>query len=197
MTDAKTTDSSSPSFRTLPASASVVGAHGWVERRLFEVLGGWVGIESDDQATVLFAKHSRQHGWHSELWTELLPVARGLEASDLVVPPSAEVAALFDGLAGVDDPDATVQRLGAVYLTLLPQLLLTCARHLDTASVVAESPMIRALTLVVRDDTDQQAEGVALFDVVESASEGAAELDPTLAEAFAAVADAGGLFAGT
>lgn len=186
-------DASSAPFRTLQEAGHVIGAYCWVERRLFEILGAWVGVEADHRAKLLFAEHSRHHGWHSELWTARLPVARGLDAAELVVAPSAEARAVFDALAAVTGPDDTLARVQVLYGVLLPQLVAGYTAGGVAVSSVAERPTLRALTLIGRDDEADLVEGRALLDALAGGSAGAVELPADLADRLAELEARGGL----
>lgn len=179
--------------RTLQEAGRAIGTYCWVERRLFEVLGGWVEIERDLRAKLLFAEHSLHHGWHSELWTERLPVARGLDAAELVVAPSPEARAVFDALAAMNGPDDTIERLHVLYGVLLPQLVAVYVAAGAVASSVAERPTIRALTLIGRDDADDLIEGRGLLDLMTEGPGATVELGADLAARLAELDARGGL----
>ncbi len=49
----------------------ITGAYSMVERRLFEILGGWSAVEEAPAVRVFFDVQSRQHAWHAELWNDL------------------------------------------------------------------------------------------------------------------------------
>jgi hypothetical protein len=85
----------------LDAQAKVVGAYQWMERRLFEILGGWVVSEPVPEARLMFDVYSQQHGWHAELWAERLPVLDRLDPATVTLPPTAEVDRLLVLLAGL------------------------------------------------------------------------------------------------
>ena len=48
----------------------------WLERRLFEIVGGCVASTSEPVAKLAFARQSRRHGWHAELLEPLRPDTR-------------------------------------------------------------------------------------------------------------------------
>ena len=84
----------------LEVQARLVGSYQWVERRLFEVLGSWVGSEPVPEAQVLFDVYSQQHAWHAELFADRLPALDSVDPATLMVPPSAEVDRMLGVLAG-------------------------------------------------------------------------------------------------
>jgi len=186
-------DAPSAPLRTLQEAGRFIGACCWIERRLFEVLGTWVTIERDPRAKLLFAEHSRHHGWHSELWTERLPVARGLDAAELVLAPSPQARALFDALAALQAPDGTVERLQVLYGVLLPRLVEEHRAALIAASTVTEAPTIRALTLIGRDDAADLEQGRALLDLVTGGLGAGVELGAALDARWADLDAGGGL----
>jgi hypothetical protein len=144
---------------SLDEQARVIGGYQWIERRLFEVLGGWVASEAVAEARLLFDLYSRQHAWHSELWTERLPVLDGLDPATLMLPPSVEVdrlLVLFSGGAPGEAPAAggTLLRLVGLARVVLPRLIAGYGLHLRRAAPVADGPVVRSLRLVVRDEIE-------------------------------------------
>ena len=139
--------------------ARLVGAYQWVERRLFEVLGGWVSSEARPEVGVVFDVYSRQHAWHAELWAQHLPVRDGVDPATLAVAPRAEVDRLFGGLAGGGGEGGpatggTLLRLVGLGRVVLPRLLVGYRLHLRRASPVADAPVVRSLRLVIRDEVE-------------------------------------------
>lgn len=143
----------------LEAQARVVGGYQWIERRLFEVLGGWVLSEPVAEARLVFDVYSQQHAWHAELWAERLPVLDGLDPATLTVPPTPEVDSLLARLAGGvagHDPAAggTLLRLVGLARVVLPRLVTGYGLHLRRAAPVADGPVVRSLRLVMRDELE-------------------------------------------
>jgi hypothetical protein len=143
----------------LEDQARVVGGYEWIERRLFEVLGGWVPSEPVAEARVAFDLYSRQHAWHAELWSARLPVLDGLDPATLAIPPSAEVDRLLVRLAGAPPGEApalggTLLRLVGLARVVLPRLIAGYGLHLRRAAPVADAPVVRSLRLVVRDEIE-------------------------------------------
>ncbi|HUC37303.1 MAG TPA: hypothetical protein VMR97_09285 [Acidimicrobiales bacterium] len=144
----------SPAQRTalgLAEQARLVGAYEWVEQRLFEVLGSWVGTEVSEPARVLFDLHSQQHAWHAELFAERLPVLSGVDRDSLCAAPGPELETALElvGAAG-----GTLLRVGGVGRLVLPRLVATYGLHLQRAVQVADAPLARALRLVLRDEIE-------------------------------------------
>jgi hypothetical protein len=143
----------------LDDQARVIGGYQWIERRLFEVLGGWVTSEPVAEARLLFDLYSHQHAWHGELWAERLPVLDGLDPATLVLPPSVEVdrlLVLFSGGAPGQAPavGGTLLRLVGLARVVLPRLIAGYGLHLRRAAPVADGPVVRSLRLVVRDEIE-------------------------------------------
>jgi hypothetical protein len=160
---------------SLEVQARLVGSYQWVERRLFEVLGSWVGSESVPEAQLLFDIYSQQHAWHAELFADRLPALDSLDPGALVLPPSAEVDRMLGVLAGVvpagehgaggsllgtgtgcDAPaGGTLPRLVGIGRVVVARLVTGYTLHLRRVSPVADAPLARCLTLVLRDETEQ------------------------------------------
>ncbi len=141
------------------AQARIIGGYQWIERRLFEVLGGWVTSEAVPEARLMFDVYSQQHAWHGELWAERLPVLDGLDTATLTLPPSTEVDRLLSLLAGGPPGQApaaggTLLRLVALARVVLPRLVAGYGLHLRRAAPVADAPVVRTLRLVVRDEVE-------------------------------------------
>jgi hypothetical protein len=158
---------------TLEASALRIGRYRWIEMRLFEALGGWVAGVPELDAKALLATHSRHHGWHAELWHDLLPAlpttdgaqpGAGSPIEDWAPPPSDEpLAAFAAALIEPQAPGLTVEKLVGVYRVALPHTIATYTRHLRAASAVADGPTIRALRLVLSDELDHWRDGEMLL----------------------------------
>jgi hypothetical protein len=146
----------------------VLGGYQWVERRVFEVLGSWVGAEAVPEARVLFDVQSQHHGWHAELFAERMPAIEGVDPAIYVLPPSAEVDQLLATLGGgamstsQEDVHAaagaraggTLLRLVGLARVLLPRLVTGYGLHLQRCAPVTDAPLVRALRMVVRDDIE-------------------------------------------
>ncbi|HXQ74889.1 MAG TPA: hypothetical protein VN791_00235 [Acidimicrobiales bacterium] len=143
----------------LEVQARVVGGYQWIERRLFEVLGGWVPSEPVAEARLVFDVYSQQHAWHADLWAERLPVLDGLDPATLTLPPSVEVDRLLALLAGGGPGQApaaggTLLRLVGLARVVLPRLVAGYGLHLRRAAPVADGPVVRSLRLVMRDEIE-------------------------------------------
>lgn len=146
----------------LDATAVWVGAAAWLEEQLFELLGGWVTETPEPAVQVLLAAQSHHHAWHTELLRGLVPVRADLPAEPYVVPtPGA--AALVDVLSAATGREATVERLATLTRVVLPRLHAAWASRLAVASPAADGPLVRALTLIARDDRDDLLAGERLL----------------------------------
>jgi hypothetical protein len=160
MADDATTTADETAALSFEDSARRVGAYRFVEHRLFEVTGAWAVGGGDAVVSVHASEMSLQHAWHAELWEERLPAVAWADHERLTAAPDA-VAAALDELAAADDP---ASRLAGLYRSLLPRLLITYDEHAAVTVPVTDGPVIRALTLVRRDEVDQLAAGTALLD---------------------------------
>jgi hypothetical protein len=98
---------------SIDATAAVIGHACWLEARCFELLGGWVPLIAEPEVKLLVARHSRHHGWHVELLTEVLPATRDHDPRRLVVPAEHRWATAVELVAG-DAATTTVERLAGV-----------------------------------------------------------------------------------
>ncbi len=136
-------------------------AYCWLEGRLFETLGAWVPTVVEPEAKLVLAAHAREHAWHAELWQERLPLAGDL-APDPLAAPSAEAAAFTAAVSEPRSEDQTIEKLVGAYRVLLPRMIAAYSEHLRRTAEVADAPVIRALRLVLRDETEGWARGEGL-----------------------------------
>lgn len=142
--------------RDHPMTASIPVA---VERRLFEVLGGWVPSVPEPEAKLLLRSHSFQHAWHAELWESLDGAAQGRATTR--DRDFSRVGSLVEGLPGVGP--VTADRLRAVYQDVVPALLAAYQQLLGEASALTEGALVRAVGLMVADDEAAVAAGRRLL----------------------------------
>jgi hypothetical protein len=127
-----------------------------VERRLFEVLGGWVPTVYDAEAKLLLRVHSFQHAWHADLFTGLgRSVGPAAWEGGVAGARLAALAAAVDAMAALH---RTSDRLVAVYRVGLPHLVATYGAVAAAASP-ADGPLGRVLNLVLADDEAARREG--------------------------------------
>lgn len=139
-------------------SARHLARHAWVERRLFEVVGGWALAEADPDATRVLAAQAQHHAWHADLFDEQVPVLHDLDPAELEAP--APLVTLLDRLAAAT---GTLERLAGLVRVILPEQLARYEADLAASTPVADAPVIRALRLVVADEQDDWRVAAALL----------------------------------
>lgn len=145
---------------SLSEAAHLAGGHRWVESRLFELLGGWVGSTPEPGAKLLFDRHSQHHAWRAGQWWDRLPVLADIDREALVVAPSAGVAGSFGALAQLE---GTPARLAGAYRFALPRLVGSYDRHLAAAHAVSDGAALRTLGIVAADAAADWREGEAVL----------------------------------
>jgi hypothetical protein len=129
----------------------------WLERRLFEVLGGWVPTVPEPDVKLALRSHSFQHAWHAALWADLLPTSQhGATAS---AAPDGALAPVLDAVA---EPSGTLARLVGAYRVVLPRVVTAYAGQVEEASPLSEGPLVRALNLMLADDVEAWRVGEGL-----------------------------------
>lgn len=144
----------------LETLAARLGGYRWMEDRLFQATGRWSADGPHPEVQVHLNGASFEHAWHAELWEERLPVLSHIDQDALTRPPSPAVAALFEAMAEGAD---LIARLAGLYRVVLPRLIVTYDRHRSVASPDNEAPVVRALTLVRRDEVAQWRAGEQLL----------------------------------
>jgi hypothetical protein len=148
---------------SLEASARRIGHYCWIEMRTFEILGAWTAAVPEPTVKAALAAHSRQHGWHAEVWHDLLPVIGEMGVDSYIAPASPELVSFVEALAAPEGADLTIEKLVGAYRVLLPHTAVTYGDHLEHASPISDGPTIRALRLVLSDQLDHWREGEALL----------------------------------
>lgn len=146
----------------------------WLERRCFEVLGGWVAAETDPAAKLLLGRQYAHHAFHAELVERVLPELRPGAAGEAVRPPGEAAERFFDALSASSGPGETVERLTGAYRVLLPRKIAAYETLRASTTPVAEAPVARVLRLVLVDEADDLAEGEAALLTLLSGEGGAA-----------------------
>ncbi|MFP5318672.1 MAG: hypothetical protein ACLGI2_10310 [Acidimicrobiia bacterium] len=123
--------------------------YGGIERRLFEVLGGWAPAVPEPEVKVALRVASFRHAWHAELWEGLVRAPVEAEAGD-------GAGGLVESLAAVL---STGKRLEAYYGDVLPRLVgeYEALWHRAEDDVAAGGPLRRVLSLVLADDRAELA----------------------------------------
>ncbi len=120
---------------------------------------------------------SARHAWHASLFGDRLPVRAGVDPDALVVAPEplTSVVAVLTGNTPIGgtltdstptDPlpgDRTlVPALAGLYRVVLPRLVTTYSHHARVASPISDAPVIRALRLVLADESEDGRAGEQL-----------------------------------
>ena len=87
--------------------ASRLGRLRFVELRLFEVMGGWVGSTPEPQVKALLAEQCYHHAWHADLWADRFPQGYGHDVAVATAAGGAHVGGWLDELAALE---GTVRR---------------------------------------------------------------------------------------
>ena len=148
---------------TIEQSGRRIGHHAWIEMRLFEIIGAWVGSVPELEVKAVLAAQSHHHAWHAELWHGLLPSIPDLRTADLIAPADGATRAIVDSLAEPAGPHGTAQRLELLYRRVVPRLIADYRDHLDRTTPVTDGPTIRALHLVLTDEEDDRLAGESLL----------------------------------
>ncbi len=141
-------------------AAALLGGYCAVERRLFELCGFLAADpEAEPGTQVALDALSGEHAWHAELWADRLPVLSGVDARELVVLPPP-----LEGLFGDLWSGTHLERLAGLFRVVLPRLVASYTHHSQTAEPVSEAPTMRALRLVLRDETEALVMGESLVE---------------------------------
>jgi hypothetical protein len=176
---------------TLEATARAVGGYVWLNRELFEVVGGWVADTSDARAQLLFGQHCYQLAWHAELFAARLPRLREFTSSEFISPPTETAPALMNAIRATA---GDVARLSVAYRLLFPRLAGRYTAHRGQTSPVADGALIRALGLALTDVTNAWHEGEFLLQALGSsdggdASQQVAQFETTASSLFVRLAE--------
>lgn len=148
---------------TLEESDRHVAGYLWLERRRFELLGGWVSSTADLEVKLAFARHARHHAWHASLWERHLPHRSGYRPPAHQRPSGGGLTGCMEALAGPDGPEATVERLVGAYRVVAARAVADYARHLGRTSMVSDSALARTGRLVLADQLHDWHEGEAML----------------------------------
>jgi hypothetical protein len=145
---------------TLEDSARLAGGHCWFERRMFEVVGGWVASTPEPAAKLLFDRHSGHHAWRAGQWWDRLPVLADVDRAKLVVAGRASLPEVLHSMVATA---STVGRLAAVYRLALPRLWSRYDHHLGLTTPASDGSSIRTLNMVMADVEVDWREGEVLL----------------------------------
>ncbi len=144
----------------LELAARRIGGYVWLNRRLFEVLGGWVATSQHAETQLLLGQHCYQHAWHAELFQARLPQLRELSADQFTVAPNQSALQLLDALqaqTGIEE------RLAGAYRVVMPRLATAYEAHLRLTVPITDAPVIRSLKLALTDVAEQWRAGEAVL----------------------------------
>jgi hypothetical protein len=141
---------------SLAELAATARGYAAVERRLFEVLGGWVPSAPEPAVKLLLRAHSFQHAWHARLWDDLAPRTGPVGAG------AGRVADVRAALGAVAGRTSSADRLQGAYGVVLPQLVRAYVDLLGRAEPASDGPLVRALELMLADDGRAVSDGESL-----------------------------------
>src|SRR5437667_3315323 len=144
-------------------TARRVGNYKWIERRLFEALGGWVATVPELDVKLRLGAHCYKHAWHSELWNKRLPELREMNPERLTQPANDAVVRFMEAVAEPEAPDQTIEKLVGVYRVLIPRKIAAYTYHLNATSPITDAPTIRWLKFILTDEFDDWREGEMLL----------------------------------
>ncbi|MEM8922829.1 MAG: hypothetical protein AAGD35_04945 [Actinomycetota bacterium] len=148
-----------PGAFSVEETARRVGHYKWIEMRIFELMGTWTAMIPEVDIKPRLGTHCYHHAFHAELWHKRLPELREVNPERLTIAPNAEMEALVDALAVLDEPERTIEKLVGFYRVLLPHLIAVYTFHRNRSSRLGDAPTIRSLTFCLNDDMEQWREG--------------------------------------
>jgi hypothetical protein len=136
-------------FRTIFATADLLGRERYVELALFRGLGERsIGVV-EPEAMLMLASFARSHAWRARLLEEQLPVSLGLPGVDEATRSPGSDA---DEAVGVTCTDGDgFEILDAIGRVLYPEMLSAYRIHLVSCSPAADLPVALALRRVIAD----------------------------------------------
>jgi hypothetical protein len=108
------------------------------ELRIADAYGAAIASAPTGGDKIALARAARRHGWHAELWADVVPVLHDVDAALAGVDTVDGVQDVTDG----DDPQAAADRT-------VRDLTEHYRAWLDSAAPVADGPTIRVLRLVL------------------------------------------------
>lgn len=116
----------------------------WLERRLFEIVGGWVGAAGDAAVKVWFRRCSFVHAERARWWSELLAVSGPAGPGGERGSPAAEDEAVTAGLSELVDDDSRARARAELEATMVEVL----SRAIDGLGPPAGGPERRVAVTV-------------------------------------------------
>ncbi len=148
---------------TLAETARRVGRMHWVERRCFEVVGGWVATSADPAVKALFAAQCYHHAWHADVLVERFPTGYGHDLDQASTPGGSGLTAFFDGLA---EPAADAVLVARYARVLLPAKVSAYTAWQDELAPLTDGSIDRWLTIVLTDEVADWRRALALGDTL-------------------------------
>lgn len=136
-------------FRTIFATAELLGKERYVELALFKALGERALGVTEPDAMLMLASVARSHAWRARVIEELLPVSLGLPGvEEATRSPGASIDEVIGLVCAEGDGAEILDVLGRV---LYPEMLSAYRSHLVTCSPAADLPVTVALRRVIGD----------------------------------------------
>lgn len=148
---------------TLAEAARRLGRMHWVERRCFEVVGGWVAAVGCPEAKALFAAHCYHHAWHADVLADRFPSGYGHQLGDASAPGGTGLVDFFEALSAPASDAVLVARYARV---LLPAKVAAYAFWRGQLSPVTDGSIDRWLAMIIADETADWQFAVTLADVM-------------------------------
>ena len=129
----------------------------WLERRRFEVLGGWTATLGEPVVKAMVAAQSHHHAWHASLWEAHLPHRSGdVAAGPESIPVNLE--GFVDDLGAAED---TLERLVGAYRVMAVHAIAAYSGQMEQATIVSDAAVARTCRIVLADQLDDWRQGEA------------------------------------
>jgi len=132
---------------TIDDVARFLGHAVWLERRLFEVVGGWVRSTADPALKLDLAREARRHGAHVEVLEPLRPDTRDHD-TETASPLNASWRSAFARLLAATDTRTRLERLAET----LRAAVAGYEEVLRELAPVRDAGSRRALLVVIEED---------------------------------------------
>ena len=142
---------------TIDDSARLLDHATWLERRLFEVLGGWVADTPEPSIKLALARHSRLHAAHAALLEPLRPDTRDHDVAQRA-PLDAGWRTLMSKVLAASSSATRLERL----LEVLVGAIACYEQYTGAMRAVRDAPAQRALVQVLADERAELGEFDAL-----------------------------------
>ncbi len=128
----------------------------WLERRRFELLGGWAPTVAELDVKALLATQAHHHAWHASLWEDHLPRRTG---HDSAATKGAVDERLRAVIHAVGRPETTLERLVGAYRVLAAHAIAAYTRHLERSRPPGDAALARTCRLILADQLDDWRQG--------------------------------------